>query len=267
MDTSAVRAPLTRAPATLALDRESVVASLRARHFYATTGNRCLVDVKVEAGQGRSAMMGDVICAAGDSTPRLYVRVAGTAPVESIQVRNGLQVVETLRPYGERDLGHRIEVVWSGAEVRGRARMVSWDGSLRVQDNALRAVTAVNFWNPEAQPAVQPDRVSWRSVTTGGTAGLILELEASGTGVLELETLQGRLTCPIQSLGLEPLTVACGGLGKQIAVYRLPARECPREFSFDLSLGHLHEGDNPVYVRVTQEDGHMAWTSPVYLVA
>lgn len=249
------------------LDRESVVAALRARHFYATTGNRCLVDVRVEAGQGRSAMMGDVIRAARGSTPRLYVRVAGTAPVESIQVRNGLEVVETLRPYGERDLGHRLKVVWSGAEVRGRARMVSWDGSLHVQDNALRAVTAVNFWNPEVQPAVQPDCVSWRSVTTGGTAGLILELETPSAGVLELETLQGRLTCPIQSLSLEPLTVACGGLGKQIAVYRLPAGECPREFSFDLSLGHLHEGDNPIYVRVTQEDGHMAWTSPVYLVA
>jgi hypothetical protein len=25
-------------------------------------------------------------------------------------------------------------------------------------------------------------------------------------------------------------------------------------------------GDLPVYVRVTQEDGHQAWSSPIYLI-
>jgi hypothetical protein len=33
-----------------------------------------------------------------------------------------------------------------------------------------------------------------------------------------------------------------------------------------LDLETLHKRDNPIYIRVTQEDGHMAWTSPVYLV-
>ena len=31
-------------------------------------------------------------------------------------------------------------------------------------------------------------------------------------------------------------------------------------------LDKLHTGDNPIYVRMIQEDGHLAWTSPVYLV-
>jgi len=25
------------------------------------------------------------------------------------------------------------------------------------------------------------------------------------------------------------------------------------------------EGDNPVYIRITQEDGTLTWTSPVYI--
>ena len=29
---------------------------------------------------------------------------------------------------------------------------------------------------------------------------------------------------------------------------------------------HLQRGDNPLYVKVVQEDGHVAWSSPVYLV-
>jgi hypothetical protein len=26
-------------------------------------------------------------------------------------------------------------------------------------------------------------------------------------------------------------------------------------------------GDNPLYVRLTQEDGHQAWSSPIYVVS
>ena len=58
---------------------------------------------------------------------------------------------------------------------------------------------------------------------------------------------------------------ACGGLRKEIRAYRLPDHQGSREFSFSLPLTALHEGDNPMYVRLTQQDGHMAWTSPVYL--
>ena len=30
---------------------------------------------------------------------------------------------------------------------------------------------------------------------------------------------------------------------------------------------HAGAGDLPVYVRVTQADGHQAWSSPIYLIA
>ena len=66
-------------------------------------------------------------------------------------------------------------------------------------------------------------------------------------------------------MGLDPRVWECGGLGKKIEVYRLPDRQRPREYSFTLPLTDLREGDNPIYIRMTQEDGHMAWTSPVYL--
>jgi len=29
----------------------------------------------------------------------------------------------------------------------------------------------------------------------------------------------------------------------------------------------LNSGDNPIYVCVVQQDGHMAWSSPIYLTA
>jgi hypothetical protein len=226
------------------------------------------VDVELVTGDGRSAIMGDVVDMGGGDTgaPRLRVRVVGTAAVEGVQVRNGLQVVRTLRPYGRDDLGGRVKIVWSGAEVRGRDRMASWDGGLRVQGNAILGATPINFWNPNRPlEAVGRHQLTWKSSTTGGASGVILTLEEPRAGVLEIETRQRRVECEIGSVGLEPEVWECGGLGKRIEIYRLPDRQPSREFSFALPLTGLRVGDNALYVRMTQEDGHMAWTSPVYL--
>jgi hypothetical protein len=249
-----------------ALDRESIYQALAARHFYATTGNRCLVELELVTGDARSAIMGDVI-EVGTGVPCLRVRVVGTAPVESVEVRNGPTVVKTLRPYGEDDLGRRVKVVWSGAEVRGRDRMVIWDGSLRVQGNTILGATPINFWNANQQlEKIASQQLAWKSITTGGVTGVILALEQSNAGSLDIDTHQHRVECDIGSVGLEPMRWDCGGLRKEIKVYRLPDRQASCEFSFSLPLADLQGGDNPIYVRVTQVDGHMAWTSPVYLV-
>ncbi|MDP2871386.1 MAG: DUF3604 domain-containing protein, partial [Bacillota bacterium] len=86
-------------------------------------------------------------------------------------------------------------------------------------------------------------------------------------GSITVSTLQGQLGASIASIGPEPTVVEYGGLGKRMALYRLPAAGAgPREYAFSLPLDSLRPGDNPIYVRVVQEDGHMAWSSPVYLV-
>ena len=52
-----------------------------------------------------------------------------------------------------------------------------------------------------------------------------------------------------------------GGLGRRIGVYRLPEQDWSRRLAVD------HVADLPVYVRVTQSDGHQAWSSPIDLIA
>jgi hypothetical protein len=247
------------------LDRSSIFEALKARHFYATTGNRPLVDVKLTTDDGRRAIMGDVI-RAGEGTPRLHVRAVGTAPIESVEVRDGLETLKILRPYGDGDLGSRVKILWSGAEVRGRDRLVAWDGGLRVRDNAILNAVAINFWNAN-QPLERTgnDQLAWKSVTTGGVAGVILTLKKPHEGWLDMKTLQRRIECTISSIGLEPQLWECGGLRKKIEIYRLPEGQRSCEFSFSLPLTDLQPGDNPIYIRMTQEDGHMAWTSPIYL--
>ena len=248
------------------LDRDSVHAALMARHFYATTGHRPLLDVSLATADGRAAMMGDVV-ETGDGTPVLRVRAVGTAPIESIEVRNGLEPVRTLRPYGEADLGRRIKITWSGAEVRGRNRKVTWDGSLTLEGNRVGGFAPVNFWN-SARPLTQeaPRRLAWQSITTGGTSGVVIHLERPHAGTLTLDTAQKRVCCAVKSIGLDPKTWHLGGVGKRIDVRRLPDHQRTSEFAFELPLPRLRKSDNPIYVCVTQENGRRAWSSPIYVV-
>lgn len=248
------------------LDRPSIVAALEARHFYATTGHRPLLDVRLRTDDGDEIMMGDVVPVDEDISD-LYMRVVGTAPIEAVEVRNGSERVTTLRPYATEELGRRVKIVWRGSEVRGRARQVVWDGALEIEGNAIADFAPVNFWNPHRpvhQPA--PDRLTWESVTTGGLAGLILTLEEGMVGTLHIETVQGAVACDLASLGMEPRTWRYGGVDKELSLYRLPGGEGRRAFSATVPIGDLYTGDNALYVRVDQEDGHMAWSSPIYVV-
>jgi hypothetical protein len=144
--------------------------------------------------------------------------------------------------------------------------MVRWDGGLRLHGNNILDATPINFWNI-LQPLekIGNQKLSWKSITTGGVTGVILSLEGSKAGLLNIDTFQKNVELEIASVALEPKVFDCGGLQKEIEIYRLPDRQQSCEFSFTLPLDKLHEGDNPIYVRMTQEDGHMAWTSPIYL--
>jgi hypothetical protein len=100
----------------------------------------------------------------------------------------------------------------------------------------------------------------------GNESGLILTLDDPDSGSFEVETLQGSVTGEISAIGLEPMVWDYGGLQKRIEAYRLPEDSDLSKFEFSFPLTNLQEGDNPIYIRMTQEDGQMAWSSPIYVV-
>ncbi len=248
------------------LDRPSVLDALRKRHTYATTGHRPWIDLQLVTPDGRQAMMGDIV-ESGGGTPEISLHVIGTAPIESVEVHNGLQLVRKLRLCTPGTLGTRVKVTWSGAEVKGRGRMSRWDGWLEVSGNAILSFQPINFWNAD-QPIEQlePGRLQWRSVTTGGLAGVILTLREPYAGSLKVHTPHVQASCSLRKKLYTPREWECGGLRKRLSIFRLPSVSGSHEYSCTLPLPHLRPGDNPVFVRVTQEDGHVAWTSPVYVV-
>ncbi|MEZ5277130.1 MAG: DUF3604 domain-containing protein [Opitutaceae bacterium] len=250
------------------LDRRGILESMQARRFYATTGNRPLIAFSATNGvSGYSVPMGGVLEVEGGEVS-LSGRVVGTGPVQEVQIRGKNGVLRSFRNFKPADLGSRIRITWRGAKVRGRDRMVRWDGSLKVTRNRILDIQPINFWNSSAQPKVERDReVAWESVTTGGVAGVILRLSSATAGSIQIVTPQGVATVNLRAIGEEGRIWKYGGLNCELRIERLPDVSPPAKMDVELQLAELPKGDHPFYLHLVQEDGHMAWTSPITVVS
>ncbi len=268
------------------LTRDALFAALRSRRHYGTTGTRlCLnlagaFDAPVvhfsddpQLGPAtemhvREALMGDIV-RPGAVPMRLAVEVIGTAPIERVDVLHGAEVAETVRPYGAADLGRRVRVLWQGAEYRGRGRETHWEGRLTLAGNRIARFAPVNFLNPERQVRETEGgrTLAWSSVTTGNLAGIDLWLGDARSGTLAIETNVVSGDVQLAALAHEAVSFDGGGLGRKLSVYRLPEADWSRRVVLEHRVAYAGGADLPVYVRVTQADGHQAWSSPIYLIA
>ena len=248
------------------LSRDGITQALRERRFYATTGARINLDVHVDQGDGKLLPMG-AISGRTSSEAKVHVRVAGTAPIQSIEIRNGLQISHVIYPTAEDSNSRRFWLLWKGAECRGRGRLVTWDGTLSITNNEIVEFQPINFWSLRHKiDQLTAGVLKWSSATTGGIAGVLFHLAESDKGAIEIQTKQGDAAFSIGSIGQVPLQRAFGGLGKEIFVERLASSPGSLDAEANVALDDLHDGDNPIYVRVLQEDGHMAWSSPIYII-
>jgi Protein of unknown function (DUF3604) len=246
------------------LSREAVFEAIRQRRCYGTTAaQRIHVELAVNGlpmgAEGRA-----------DGAVRITGRVAGTGPLERVDVFRGLDILTTVAPYTEASFAGspRYRVAWAGSRVRGRDRLTTWDGRLEL--SAGRILDAVPFAmeNPEKGITERsPSRVRWVSNTTGDDDGVDLTLDAPDDAVLHFRTPVIDLDVPLGDLRRgATLTFPAGGIDLRVFMRRLPARD----FSRLLPIDHTDPAPPPgqvhaYWIRVTQEDGAQAWTSPVYL--
>ncbi len=266
------------------LTRDGIFDCLRRRHHYGTTGCRMHLDVRAQfAGDAtlfdqdpnafpetasksvNEVMMGDIV-QTKDSSVELRIDVAAHAPIERIEVRNGSETIEILRPYGEDDLGNRIRVIWSGAEYRGRGRQTLWKGSATFEGASIDRIAKINAWNPERLLQQKgSDSVVWETLTTGNFGGFDAYLNGDTGDRLRVASNHGDLERPLADIGLEDEILEAGGLERRIRVFRLPDVNPHREMTRTLTVPVKPDGDNPLWVCVTTEDGFQAWSSPIYI--
>ncbi len=264
--------------------RAGIMQGLRQRHHYGTTGSRVILDTRVEFTQPaerfsddprlgdvssemvREAMMGDILQTSQHSV-KFHIDVHSAAPIERIDIRNGLDTLEVYRPYTEADLGRRIRVIWEGSEYRGRGRETIWDGHAKLNGNGFESVTPINRYNLDRRfQQTADDCVEWSALTTGGFGGFEATLRERDTGTLHIDTALVKQEIEISDIGRDELIFANGGIERRIRVFRLPDHNphCALKIERDIEL--VTQRDNPLYVRVTHEDGHYSWSSPIYLI-
>jgi hypothetical protein len=265
------------------LTRAAVFDCLRKRRHYATTGGRLVMAVTAAFEQdgtlyhedpalgpsdgvtARQAMMGDIVHLPGGGAT-LHLDVLGSAPIERVDIFNGLEHLETVRPYAPEELGARVRVIWEGAEYRGRFRQVIWDGSAEFRGNRVVDARPINFFNRDKTlDRVGESGLKWRALTTGNLGGFDAWLGDPAKGEFVLDTPLVKVTLPLEAIGYDDETIEAGGLDRRVRIFRLPAENRHRGVKIERRIDLRESGDNPLFVRVTQEDGHIAWSSPIYV--
>jgi hypothetical protein len=265
------------------LSRAGLVDALRRRHHYGTTGSRVILDTRAHFSDAAelfaddpnlgattsrrvpAAMMGDIV-RTGARQVRFAVEAVTTAPIERVEIRNRLETLETFRPFAAETLGHRIRIIWEGSEYRGRGRQTIWDGSATLAGNRFERLAPINFWNLDKKcEQTAPDRVEWTALTTGGFGGFDAWLAEPHQGVLKIDTALVKAEIPVAAIGIEDKVWEAGGLQRRIRVFRLPDANPHRRVTIEREIALKDGVDNALYVALTTEDGHRAWSSPIYV--
>jgi hypothetical protein len=266
------------------LDRDAIFEAMRRRHHYGTTGNRLILDVEAHVAGGADLflrdpavfadaktirterlVMGDIARVARDDVD-LRVRVVASAPIERVEIFDGECLIERARPFKVADLGARVRLLYRGAEYRGRARTTNWDGALKIDGNEIVRAEVINNWNLDRGIQRQgPNSLEWKAVTTGNHGAIDIWLKNGIEGRISFETRHARGQRAIAALGYERHIFSAGGLDRALKLFRLPERMTETRLNVRRRVPLRETGDTRIFVRVTQEDGHCAWSSPIYL--
>jgi hypothetical protein len=265
------------------LSRAGLFDALRRRHHYATTGCRMVLETRASfdnnarlygsdpnlgaaaSTASRQAMMGDIL-QSSDKTVAFSIEAHASAPIERLEIRNGLDVLETWRPYDDAALGRRIRVIWEGSEYRGRGRQTVWDGGCTLDGNGFERIAPINMWNLDKKIEQSgPGTLSWSALTTGGFGGFDAWLADPRSGRLRIDTALVKCDIAVADIGRDDLVFDAGGIRRRIRIFRLPDENTHRRVKLSRRIALKDKGDNALYVCLTQEDGHLIWSSPIYV--
>ena len=244
-----------------ALTREAVFAALKARQCYATTGPRIDLSFRVDDHQ-----MGTVIKNRRRGT--VQAAVQGTGPLESLTLFQGRNVIKIVQPaaFAALEGSTRVRISWQGSRIRGRGRRVTWDGTIRLSEAQLISATAFAFDAATDDIVSQNEKeLVFKSGTTGDTDGIDLILDQADQGTISFDSQAG--SCQVDLAKLDPgkKCFDFGGLDMQVCFERYPRQVLDDKLTLSTEITPLAGQTTPYFVKVVQVDGHMAWSSPIYI--
>jgi len=266
-----------------ALTRGDIGRALRARHTWATTGERIVGLLSSD-----NHTQGDEFTSHGPA--RLNYRLLGSAGWDHIMAydHDGIFWERNL----QRESGYsarRIRFRWGGARIKDRYRAAKWSGVFNIANAVIHSVKTYGFEHPEeAAWRKGATEIHFNSETYGDAD--IIEIDASGlpNARISIEGTIGdyqkivdlrshsafvhRPTFKWDVAGAElfhkgELRLDLGGEGLFIALERLTDAPLPLEVAgeFDVEARNGPHGHRPVYISGRQIDDEKVWTSPVFI--
>lgn len=247
--------------------RSDLLHSFEQRHVYATSGSRIWLDFSING-----EPMGSVI--ETDRTPAISAEVIGTAPLLTVELIKNGRVIHTWENdcaddssltllWGNRvereDLMSFEESFWSyrlrSVDWAGGVRALGWGGSIGLRD-------PLSFDLPQdGITSTNRRSVEWTSMTRGDWDGVALTL---GRSSMRLAVTLGDREERIDTGDLEPgMTIR--QLGESDRLLVIKGTPIQRHAAFEVEDRSLIRRWNYYYLRVTQADGEMAWSSPIWI--
>ena len=267
-----------------ALDRATVGAALRARHTFATTGERI-------AGftQCGDAIQGDEFDSNGPAT--ISYRFLGDAGWDEIVA------VDHTGPIWRRSLqreagfsDQRIRVSWGGARIRDRYRWAAWNGAITIRNGVINRFKGLGFeHNEETCWRQSTTTIGFTSDTYGDTDAIEIDLANLANATIMIRgaidgyvkvgnPLDGNpfVHCPEFELTLSGSELLAsdgsirkdlGGTGLFVSVDRISDADMPRDISGTLGIDPVNgpAGFRPVYLMGRQVDDAKVWTSAMFI--
>lgn len=237
------------------LTRDSLWTAFRERRCYGTTGARILLDVEVD-GHG----IGEAVTVGGP--PRIDVAVSGTAPIYRIDLFRGSERIDRQRF----DEGAKfVEFVWSGARSKTRSKVQDWSGGLGIDRGAIETVEPFGFDHPDDGIEERTTTsVKWSGSTAGNYQGVRLRVAGPPETTISFNTEPVSTTAQLGEIENRCLALDAG-VEQKLSIRRVgDCTVSDVETTFEDGERHGDEV-SPYYVRVTQIDGEMAWSSPVFV--
>jgi hypothetical protein len=265
------------------LDRASVGAALRARHTFATTGERTAVIVRCG-----DHIQGDAFEHEGEA--EINYRFLGDIGFDEIAAfdQNGLLWQRNL--HEELGFADRpIRLRWGGARIKDRYRWASWDGRIRILNGTIHRFSASGFEHIEETAwRASPTDIGFRSETYGDADSIEIELSNLTNARFVIEgTIGGfvkvgdpRKPAPFihrpdfrweisgaELLAKGELRLDLGGAELFLALERLTASILPRDISgsFKVEPTNGPFGFRPVYLFGRQRDDSKIWSSAQFI--
>lgn len=265
------------------LDRQSVARALRARHTFATTGERIVALTRCG-----EHIQGDEFQHHGPAT--IEYRFLGDAGWDELLAVDHTGVIWRRNLHEELGYSERlIRLRWGGARIKDRYRWADWKGEIDIRNGVINHFTGHGFEHNE-ETCYRKSRTSlgFRSDTYGDADSIVMDVTDIGASTITVRgTIDGYVKvgnpldgnpfahCPefeLQFSGAELLERSVirkelGGTELFIAVERMSEAPLPRDVSGTLQINPENgpHGFRPVYIMGRQLDDAKAWASAMFI--